>query len=139
MKFLLAGFRQEKNVRHYAFQGIGDGQPTRTQYNVAVDLMLIHKLRIPFQELPLLCCLLLSTRLANDQLGSAVRDLVFSENDMLICAEQLALERASGVTDRKSKPSPLPARKASAAPMLIDSGNGRSGIGLASRAGLPLI
>ena len=142
MKFVLTGFRQSGNIRHYSFQGVGDDRRTRTQLGVAVDLTLLHKLRLPLQELPLLCCLFLAARVDNEPPGHSIpigRDFVFCEADILAYAEQLAREKAGSQTDRKLRPL-LPANaQSSAVPILIDAPNGRSGIGLGSRAGLPLI
>jgi hypothetical protein len=141
MKFVLAGFRQNENVRRYSFQGIGDDRRTRTEFSVGLDLTLLHKHRIALQEAPLLCCLLLSARVGNDQLHNLIlpeRDFAFSEEDLLVHSGQLASERAASQADRKPKPVALSARQPLSSPILIDSPNRRSGIGLGSRAGLPL-
>ena len=144
MKFVLAGFRQNGSVRRYSFQGIGEDRRTRTEFSVGVDLTLLHKHRIPLQEAPLLCCLLLSARVASAQLHNSVvpgralpfeRDFVFPEEDLLVHAEQLARERAPSQTDRKPRPF---AFNGSPSPILMDSSDGRSGIGLGSRGALPL-
>jgi len=134
MKFVLAGFRQSENIRHYSFQGIGDDRRTRTEFSVGVDLSLLHKHGIPLQEVPLLCCLLLASRVGNDQLCS----LMFSEGEMLAHAQQRAREREATHSARKSTSLSAAGTQTSPSPMVIDSGNGRSGIGLGSRAGLPL-
>ena len=52
MKFVLAGFHQNGNVRRYSFQGIGDDRRTRIEFSVGVDLTLLYKHRIPLQEAP---------------------------------------------------------------------------------------
>jgi hypothetical protein len=144
MKFVLAGFHQNENVRRYSFQGIGDDRRTRIEFSVGVDLTLLYKHRIPLQEAPLLCCLLLSARVGSAQLHNSVspgralpleRDFVFPEEDLLVHAEQLARERAPSQTDRKPRPF---AFRGTPTPILIDSSDGRSGIGLGSRAALPL-
>jgi hypothetical protein len=65
--------------------------------------------------------------------------LMFSEGDMLAHAQQRAKEREAIHTGRKpASLSPAGEQTSSPSPVLIDSGNGRSGIGLGSRAGLPL-
>src|SRR5260370_34101958 len=97
MKFVLAGFRQNENIRHYTFQGIGDDRKTRTEFSVGVDLSLLHKHRIPLQEVPLLCCLLLASRVGSEEL----RSLMFSEGDMLAHAQQRAKEREAIHQGRK--------------------------------------
>ena len=133
MKFVLAGFRQNENIRYYSFQGIGADRRTRTEFSVGVDLTLLHKYGIPLQEVPLMCCVLLSSRVGADQLHS----LMFPEEDMLAHAEQRARERAEAQTHGKPKPF-TPPETLALPPTLIDSREGRSGIGLGSRAGLPL-
>jgi hypothetical protein len=134
MKFVLAGFRQNGNVRVYLFQGIGADRRTRTEFSVGVDLTLLHKHRIPLQEVPLLCCRSLASRIGCEQL--AERDFVLSEAEMLAHFEQLARDRAGDQADRTSKP--LSPGKSQNSPLPIDFPNGRSGIGLGSRVGLSL-
>lgn len=129
MRFVLAGFRQNESIRHYSFEGIGDDRRTRTEFSVGVDLTLLHKHGIPLQEAPLLCSLLLTSRVGDEQL----RSLMFSEDDMLAHAEQRARERAETQTDRKPKSVSLTDTPPSAAPIRIESSNGPSGIGLGSR------
>ena len=141
MKFVLAGFRQNENIRHYSFQGIGDDRRTRTEFSVGVDLTLLHKHGIPLQEAPLLCSHLLTSRGADEQLRSVMfseRSLMFSDDDMLAYAAQRARERAETQNDRKPKPSSLTDPRRSASPMLIEPRNGPSGIGLGSRVGSSL-
>jgi len=78
MEFVLTGFRQDNNIRHYAFERIAADR-TRTGFTVGVDLALVRKYRIPLQELPLLCCQLLK---GQAEAGEA-RTLTFSEQQML--------------------------------------------------------
>jgi hypothetical protein len=129
MKFVLAGFRQNENVRHYSFEGIGDDRRTRTEFSVGVDLSLLHKYGIPLQEAPLMCSLLLTSRVGHEQL----RSLMFSEDDIRAHAEQRARERAETQADRKPKPFSLTSARPPAAPIPIDPRNAPSGIGLGSR------
>ena len=127
MKFVLAGFRQDENVRHYSFEGIGDDRRTRTEFSVGVDLSLLHKHGIPLQEAPLMCSLLLTSRADNEQ----IRSFTFPEDDIRAHAEQRARERAETQTDRKAKSfSPI---RPSAALIPIDPRTAPSGIGLGSR------
>jgi hypothetical protein len=128
MKFVLAGFRQNENVRHYSFEGIGDDRRTRTEFSVGVDLGLLHKHGIPLQEAPLMCSLLLTSRAGNEEL----RTLMFSEDDIRAHAEQRARERAE-TQDRKPKHFSLAGARSVAAAIPIDPRNGPSGIGLGSR------
>jgi hypothetical protein len=129
MKFVLAGFRQDENVRHYSFEGIGDDRRTRTEFSVGVDLSLLHKHGIPLQEAPLMCSLLLTSHAGAEQL----RRFVLSEDDIRAHAEQRARERAETETDRKPKPFSPTGPRPSAAPIPIDPRTGPSGIGLGSR------
>ena len=54
MEFVLIGFRQEKNIRRYAFDAVSSSH-VRTHVTVGADLSLARAYRIPLQELPLLC------------------------------------------------------------------------------------
>ncbi|HWY46469.1 MAG TPA: hypothetical protein VNX70_03740 [Bryobacteraceae bacterium] len=134
MKFVLAGFRQNENIRYYSFQGIGDDRRTRTEFSVGVDLTLLHKHRIPLQEAPLMCSFLLASKVGEEQLPS----LMFSEADMLVHAAQHARERAGTQNDRRPKPFSPTATRTSPSPVLIEPRNGPSGIGLGSRVGSSL-
>src|ERR1700737_356833 len=129
MKFVLAGFSQKDNIRHYSFQGIGDDRRTRTEFSVGVDLNLLHKHGIPLQEAPLLCCFLLGSQLGHEELR-----LMFSEADMLARAEQRATELVEAQTKRKPTYT-----QASLSPVRADSGNGKFSIGLGSRTASPLV
>ena len=53
MDFVLTGFRQDANVRHFAFQRVA-GDHSRTEFTVSADMSLLVKHKIPLQELPLL-------------------------------------------------------------------------------------
>jgi hypothetical protein len=54
MVFILLGFSQEDNIRHYSFERIAaDGK--RTEFTVHADLPLARKFNIKLQELPLMC------------------------------------------------------------------------------------
>ena len=58
MEFVLTGFRQDANVRRFAFQRVA-GDHSRTEFTVSADMSLLVKHKIPLQELPLLCRALL--------------------------------------------------------------------------------
>jgi hypothetical protein len=139
MKFVLAGFGQTGNVRRYSFEGIADDKRTRVQFSVAVDLTLLHKHRIPLQDVPLLCCLFLSSRAQSGnlrELDSSEREFTFPEQEILLHADQLAKERGATEVDRKPKPFAFTKTPIGASPLIIDPQNTRSGIGLGSRSGL---
>lgn len=130
MEFLLVGFCQKENIRHYSFQGIGDDRSGRMEFSVGVDLTLLHKHGIPLQEVPLLCRFLLASQVGHEQLGS----LMFSEGEMLAHAEQRARDRAEAQIKRRSTSVRTLATPTSPpSPVLTNSGNGKSGIGLGSR------
>jgi hypothetical protein len=141
MKFVLAGFRQTENIRFYSFQGIGEDRRTRTEFRVGIDLTLLHKHGIPLQEAPLLCSLLLASRGADEQLRSSMFSecsLMFSEDDMLAHAERRARELAETHNDRKPKPSSPTQSRTLPSPIVIDSPQRPSDIGLGSRLGSAL-
>lgn len=77
MEYVLTGFRQESNVRLFAFEAIADDR-SRKILTVTADLALIRKYRIPLQELPLLCRRYLETHVD----GTRTETVIFSENDM---------------------------------------------------------
>ena len=134
MKFVLAGFRQNENIRYYSFQGIGEDRRTRTAFSVGIDLTLLHKHGIPLQEAPLMCSFLLASKVGEEPFPS----LMFSEEDMLLHAAQRARERAETQNDRRPKPFSPPDARTSPTPISIESRNGPSGIGLGSRVGSSL-
>jgi hypothetical protein len=82
MEFILTGFHQDANMRHYAFQGIASDR-TRAEYTVDADIQLIRKYQIAVQELPLLCRRLLEEHILNDPQAH----LVFTEDDMRLFAK----------------------------------------------------
>ena len=85
MEFILTGFQQDANMRHYAFQGIASDR-SRTDFTVGADLQLIRKYQIAVQELPLLCRRLLEEHMASDQQTA----VVFTEEDMQLFAKNRA-------------------------------------------------
>jgi len=132
MKFVLTGFTQNENIRHYSFQRIGGDRKSRTDVTVGVDMTLLLKHRIPLQEAPLLCSLLLASRAGDEQDPS----FMIAEGDIRARAEQGASERAKSQSKRKpaSLPHETPTPRPQSAP---DFGSGKLGIGLGSRTGYP--
>src|SRR5579864_7270785 len=100
MKFVLRGFCQNENIRHYSFYGIGGGRKSPTEFTVGVDLTLLHKYGIPLQEAPLLCSLLLPSHAGDER----DRSFMISEDDMRARAEQRASERTESQNKRKPAP-----------------------------------
>jgi hypothetical protein len=93
MEFVLTGFRQESNVRRYAFDAVS-ATHVRTHVTVSADLSLARKYRIPLQELPLLCRRLLESLTEAPKPGSIpelIRDgLMYTEKEMLGYAKNRA-------------------------------------------------
>jgi hypothetical protein len=132
MKFVLTGFSQNENIRHYSFQGIGGGRKNRTEITVGVDLSMLQVHTIPLQEAPLLCSQFLASRTADEQ----DRSCMLPESDMRARAEQRASEQAASQIKRKPASLPLApqASPPQAAPDVVPR---KSGIGLGSRAAYP--
>jgi hypothetical protein len=86
MEYVLTGFNQDKNIRRFAFDGIGDDR-RRTMFTVGVDISLIRKYEISLQELPLLC-----RHLLQGQTGGAEEThiLTFTEANMVDHANRRA-------------------------------------------------
>ena len=102
IEFVLAGFRQDNNIRRYLFQGVGVDR-TRTEFTVGADLVLVRKYRIPLQELPLLC------RNVLQGYGSGqTRALMFSETDMIGYATRRTAEMDAAEQKRRAHRSPPP-------------------------------
>ncbi len=102
MEFVLAGFRQESNIRRFAFEGVtADRKQKRTEFFVGVDLTLIRKYSIPMQELPLLCRHLLAglTDLTDVEHGQT---LMFTEKDMVGYATKRVAAQAAADQKRKA-------------------------------------
>jgi len=97
MEFVLTGFRQDNNIRRYAFQGIAADRK-RTEFTVGVDLSLVRKYQIPLQELPLLCCHFLTGRAGAEQ----TQALTFTEEDMLGYANRRAAAQNAAELKRKA-------------------------------------
>ncbi len=94
MEFVLTGFRQEANVRRFAFQRVA-GDHSRTEFTVSADMGLLVKHKIPLQELPLLCRALLEDQQQTGP-GKAVN---FTETDMLVYVNRRSA--AKDEADRK--------------------------------------
>jgi len=97
MEIVLTGFRQERNVRQFAFQAIGEDR-TRREIIVGADLTLIRKHRIPLQELPLLC-----RRLLEGSIGALkANELMYTEKDMLGYASDRAAAEHTAEQKRRA-------------------------------------
>ena len=100
MEYVLTGFSQDKNVRRFAFEGVGDDR-RRTEFAVVVDISLIRKYAISLQELPLLCLHLLQGQAA----AGRAQQLTFTEADMVAHADRrTAALLAVGERKRHRKP-----------------------------------
>jgi hypothetical protein len=94
MDFVLTGFRQDVNIRRFAFQRVA-GDHSRTEFTVSADMSLLVKHKIPLQELPLLCRALLEDQ---QQTGPA-KAVTFTETDMLVYVQRRSA--AKDEADRK--------------------------------------
>ena len=104
MVFVLAGFQQKENLRHYRFEGILDDR-TRVDYVVIADLGLLRKYQIGLQEAPLLCLHLLQT----EGESSESRHLTFSEDGMRKYAnDRAAAKEAAALKAKKHRYIPKP-------------------------------
>jgi hypothetical protein len=96
LEFILTGFHQDANMRHYAFQGISSDR-SRSEYVVGADLQLIRKYQIAVQELPLLCRRLLEEHMTNDPQAN----VCFTEEDMQTFAKNRAEAKAEAAHRKK--------------------------------------
>jgi len=106
MEFILTGFHQDANMRHYSFQGIGTDR-TRTDFSVGADLQLIRKYQIAVQELPLLCRRLLEEHDPEDHKTT----VVFTEEDMQLFAKNRS-DAKEQAAQRKKMPRRPPVNNA---------------------------
>ena len=91
MDYILAGFKQDKDVRVFAFQSFGNGGTIgRTQYSVRADLTATRKHGIALQDLPVLCRNLLTRHQP-----AADSCLTFSDDELLAIQEERILSRAA--------------------------------------------
>lgn len=81
MEYVLTGFQQDRNIRQYAFDGIGADR-RRMKFTVGVDLGLIRKYEISVQELPLLCRHYLEVHAEDGQAPT----LMYTEEEMIVHA-----------------------------------------------------
>jgi hypothetical protein len=107
MEFVLAGFRQDSNIRRYNFEAVG-GDRTRRTITVGADLNLIRKYKIPLQDLPLLCRRLLEGRVEVATL--MLTELMFTEKDMLQCADDRAAAVFAAAQKRRAHHPPASSR-----------------------------
>jgi hypothetical protein len=133
MKFVQTGFSQGGNVRQYSFQGIATGGK-RTALSVGVDLTLIHKYRIPLQEVPLLC----SAFLAAQSTIEPGQGLTLPEDFMRTRVDEMENERMRAQIKKKAAPAPLPLPEPDHEPAgTLQREYGKTGIGLGSRPAYP--
>ena len=96
MNHVLVDSRQVGSVRRFYFDAIDES--ARHRVAVEVDLRLVHKHRIPLQELPLLC-----RRRLEGTLDKTV--VVFTEGDMLMyAADRKAAKEASALKHPRRSP-----------------------------------
>lgn len=84
MSFILLGFSQEADIRHFAFQRVAaDGQ--RSGCTVHADLPMARRFNIKLQDLPLFCRQILNAR-TEDQ----TETVIITEEEMRLHAEMTA-------------------------------------------------
>jgi hypothetical protein len=128
MEFVLIGFRQEKNIRRYAFDAVSSSH-VRTHVTVGADLSLARAYRIPLQELPLLCRRLLedlteaqtavpakvgtAKSQAPKNSGLASEKLMYTEKEMLGYARDRAVAETLAEQKRRAHRVPITRRNGS--------------------------
>lgn len=88
MQFILTGFKQDREFRVFAFEGIAADR-VRSQFTVRADLSLSRRYGIRLQELPLMCRAVLEHREEGDQ-----------ENTMTFSEEAMRLHMANSIAAR---------------------------------------
>jgi len=96
MQFVLTGFTHDLGFRVFAFERMGEDR-SRTKCTVRADLALVRAYGIQIQELPLLCRGLLD-RLEE---GSELESLIFTEEEMRVCANERTAARIEAASKRK--------------------------------------
>jgi hypothetical protein len=98
MKFILTGFKQDREFRVFAFEGIAPDR-VRTQFTVRADLSLSGRYGIRLQELPLMCLAVLERREEGEQENA----MTFGEDAMRLHATNRIAARALAA-QKKKKP-----------------------------------
>jgi hypothetical protein len=102
LQFILTGFTQELGFRVFAFERMGEDR-VRTRCTVKADLVLVRRYGIRLQELPLMCRGLLER---GDE-ATATPALIFSEDQMRLCADERAAAKAGAANKRKPPRRPV--------------------------------
>jgi len=92
MQFVLTGFKQEREFRVFAFEGIAADR-VRIAFTVRADLDLSRRYGIRLQELPLICREVLEQR----EEGEQIHALTFTEDAMRIHASDRAARATAAV------------------------------------------
>jgi hypothetical protein len=113
LEFIMTGFKQSLNVRHYSFQIVA-GDRTRRDVLVDADLDMMRRHGISIQEMPLLCKHLLETmedtRIAVAEAKgesktlsaeTAVERIEFTEQSMVLLAQVRATAKREQELRRK--------------------------------------
>src|SRR5262245_53888320 len=99
MTFVLTGVRTFDNIRRYYFDVVGEDR-SRQHVTVGADLDLIHRYRIPLQELPLLCRRLLEGH-------TKIETIMFTESDMVRYSNERAAEANALMEKRQARRPPV--------------------------------
>ena len=103
MQFVLTGFKQDREFRVFAFEGIAADR-VRIAFTVRADLDLSRRYGIRLQELPLICREVLERRevLEERQESEQLHALTFTEDAMRVHAS----DRAARATAARAKKPP---------------------------------
>jgi hypothetical protein len=102
MQFILTGFTQELGFRVFAFERLGEDR-VRTRCTVKADLVLVRRYGIRLQELPLMCRGLLER---GDE-AEATPTMIFSEEQMRVCANERAAAKEGAAHKRRPPKRPV--------------------------------
>lgn len=97
MQFILIGFKQDREFRVFAFEGIAADR-VRSQFTVRADLSLSRRYGIRLQELPLMCRAVLESR----EEGGQENTLTFGEEAMRL--HEISCIAARALAAQKKKP-----------------------------------
>ena len=119
MQFTLTGFTQEAGCRVFAYEGVGEDR-IRIKFTVRADLALSRKYGIRLQELPLMCLGILERSSETDEAsvvaGGAAppiahRTLTFTEEAMILYADEIVAARDAAALKRSSNRRQQPAKE----------------------------
>ncbi len=102
MQFIITGFKQDREFRVFAFEGIAPSR-AREEFTVRADLALSRRYGIRQQELPLMCRAVLEGR----EDGDPENAMTFGEEAMRLHAANCIAARALAVQRKKTPRKPV--------------------------------